>query len=227
MAAYFNLTLDTTAPASPSVSINSGDAATGSVDVTLTIGTSDSPTTGYAVRIYGDVDDTHAPTEYRAAQVDAPWVSYATSKSVRLSTGDGSKTVNIEIRDDVGNVSTTASDSITLDTTATVVTVTSGPSASKISKVASFDEITFGWQTDAGFDEYKVKVVATTGAAHDSGTQIPTTAGSANVSGTAGSYPATTTITTTINGADLETASAGDGTKIVKVFVYDGTNWSV
>jgi hypothetical protein len=34
-------------------------------------------------------------------------------------------------------------------------------------------------------------------------------------------------ISCTINGADLETASSGDGAKIVKVFVKDASgNWS-
>jgi hypothetical protein len=43
-----------------------------------------------------------------------------------------------------------------------------------------------------------------------------------------GSFPATTGIDSMIDGRDLETASAGDGTKIVKVFVRDdANNWSI
>jgi hypothetical protein len=230
MASYISLTLDTTAPGGVSVTVNGGDAATSDDDVTLTIATTDdggSPT-GYQMKVYGDVDDDEAQSEYRAAEGDAPWISFATSKSVKLSSGDGSKTVKVKVRDDVGNASSEATDSITLDTSVPVVTVTSGPSAAKISKVSSFDTVTFDWEADAGFDEYKVKVVATTGAAHSTGTQIPTTAGSSNVSGTAGDYPAETTITTTIKGADLETASAGDGAKVLKVFTKDENGfWSV
>jgi hypothetical protein len=228
MASFVTLTLDTTAPAGVSVLINSGDAATASRDVTLTIGTSDGTTTGYSVKIYGDVDDSHAPSEYRAVEANAPWVSYATSKSVRLSTGDGSKTVRIKIRDDVGNASGEATDAITLDTTVPEVTVTAGPSATRLSKVTGFDTVTFTWEADETFDEYKVKVVANGSAAHGTGTQLPTTAGSANVAGSAGGYPAATGITTTVKGADLETASAGDGAKVVKVFVKDQTgSWSL
>lgn len=228
MAAHVSITLDTTAPGGVTVSVNSGDAATASRDVVLTISTTDGDTTGYQVKIYGDVDDAFATSEYRAAEANAPWVSYATSKNVRLSTTDGSKTVKIKVRDDVGNASSEATDSITLDSTVPVVTVTAGPSAAKISKVTSFDTVTFDWEADDTFDEYKVKVVANSGAAHSTGTQVPTTAGSSNVAGSAGGYPAETTITTTIKGADLETASAGDGAKVVKTFVKDSTgNWSL
>lgn len=228
MAAHVSITLDTTAPGGVTVSVNSGDAATASRDVVLTISTTDGDTTGYQVKIYGDVDDAFATSEYRAAEANAPWVSYATSKNVRLSTTDGSKTVKIKVRDDVGNASSEATDSITLDSTVPVVTVTAGPSAAKISKVTSFDTVTFDWEADDTFDEYKVKVVANSGAAHSTGTQVPTTAGSSNVAGSAGGYPAETTITTTVKGADLETASAGDGAKVVKVFVKDSTgNWSL
>ena len=48
------------------------------------------------------------------------------------------------------------------------------------------------------------------------------------MSGEALNYPATTGITSVIDGRDLETASAGDGVKVVKVFVKDDAgNWSV
>lgn len=230
MAAHFTLTLDTTAPGGVSVSVNGGDAATNDPDVTLTIATTDAggAPSGYQMKVYGDLDDSEAPSEYRAAEGDAPWISFSTSKAVKLSSGDGSKTVRIKVRDDVGNASSEATDAITLDTDVPTVSITAGPSASRISKAASFDTITFDWEADAGFEAYKVKVVANSGAAHSTGTQIPTTAGSANVAGSAGSYPAETTIETTVKGADLETASAGDGDKIVKVFVQDGSGfWSL
>ena len=57
---------------------------------------------------------------------------------------------------------------------------------------------------------------------------IPATAGSSNTSGSAGTYPAATNIQVTITGTDLETASPGDGAKIVKVFVKnEAGTWSV
>jgi len=136
MASYTTITLDTTVPAGVTVSINSGDGTTTSRDVTLTIATSDSPTTGYQMKIYGDVDDSFDTANYRTLEANAPWISYATSKSVRLTAGDGSKTVRIKIRDDVGNASAESTDVISLDTTVPVVTV-GAPSVTKISKIST------------------------------------------------------------------------------------------
>lgn len=228
MAAYFNLTLDTLAPADVTLSINSGAAATSSATVSLAIATSDGDTTGYSMRIYGDVDDSAAPSEYRAAQGDAPWISYATTKSVDLSATDGSKTVNVQVRDDVGNISTAGSDSITLDTDVPTVTILTGPTATKVSKVATFDTSTFTFEVDVAVQAWTVRVVGSTGAAYNTGTEIPSTAGSTGTSGT--TLGATTSQEVVIKGADLETASAGDGTKIVKVFAQataGAENWSV
>ena len=52
MASYFNLILDTLAPAGVSIIINDGAEYTTSQAVTLTIATSDSNTTGYQIRIF-------------------------------------------------------------------------------------------------------------------------------------------------------------------------------
>ena len=58
--------------------------------------------------------------------------------------------------------------------------------------------------------------------------RIPVTSGSTNTSGTEGGYKADTAINVTINGADLEAASSGDGVKIIKVFVKNAAGtWSV
>ena len=225
MANWFNLILDTLGPQDPSVSINSGDAYTNDQLVTLSIGTSDSDKTGYQMKIWGNVDATY-DTNIQATEANSKWITFATSKQVKLSTGDGTKTVYVKLRDDVWNESAQASDSITLDTTVPVVTIT-GPDVSKISKVASKDTAAFSFSVDQTFVEYKVKVVPSTSSLHTAGTQIPITAGSTNMSGT-GSFAASTPISCTIKGADLETASAGDGTKIIKVFVKDAAgNWSV
>jgi hypothetical protein len=225
-ASYVTVTLDTTGPADPSVSINSGDIYATDQTVTLTIGTSDGDTTGYQMKVYGDVDEAADPN-VQSAEGDSAWITYSTSKSIELSSGDGSKTVYVKIRDDVWNVSSEASDSITLDTTQPTVTVQSGPTPARISKVSGKDETEIVWQSDQQYDAYKVKVVATSGAAHSTGTQIPTTAGSSNVSGSTANQPEDTNVTTTVNGTDLETASAGDGAKIIKVFVQnDAGTWS-
>lgn len=230
MAAHVNIFLDTTEPAGASVSIDGGATYTTDPegDVVLAIGTTDSPTTGYTMKIYGDVSDTFATAEYRALEANAPWISFATSKGVRLAAGDGSKTVYVKIRDEVGNATTTAvSDSIIVNTAAPVPSVTAGPTPNRISKVEGFRISSLTWQADDAFDEYKVKVVPATNSTHTAGTQLLTTNGSTNVAGAAGGYPATTGIATTIDGRDLEAASAGDGDKIVKVFVRDTAgNWS-
>lgn len=228
MASYVEVILDTAGPGGVTVSLDSGAVYTTDVDVVAAIDTTDSDDTGYQVKIYGDVDDSHAPSEYRALEANAPWVSIAATKNVRLSSGDGSKTVRIKIRDTVQNVSSEATDAITLDTTLPTVTVQSGPDVPRISKVTGKDKMQFTWQSNQQYDEYKVKVVPATNSIHTAGTQVPTTQGSSNVGGTAGNYPATTNVTTEVDGEDVETASAGDGNKIVKVFVMDDAgNWSV
>lgn len=225
MANYFNLTLDTTGPASPSISIEDGAQFATSQLVDCTIGCEDSVTTGYQMKIWGDVD-TEADTNIQTTEGASTWITYQTTKQVTLSETNGEKTLYVKIRDDVYNESSQASDSIILDTDLPEVTIT-GPDVNKISKIASKDVCSFSFVCDEIFDEYKVKVVASSGAAHDTGTQIPTTAGSSNMAGSAGDYPASTPINCSIKGTDLETASAGDGTKIIKVFVKDQSGqWS-
>lgn len=210
MASYFNLTLDTKAPAGLTVKVNGDAQYTTSTAVTLTIGVTDSATTAYQMKIWG-INEV-------ADEASAAWETFATSKSVTLTSGDGLKTVYVKVRDDVGNETAAASDTITLDTTIPVVTVT-GPDKSKISKVSGFDKSIFTFMSDVAFVEYKVCVVPTNSSEENAGTVIPTTGGSINTSGSEGNYPASEAISVTINGTDLATASSGDGVKIVKVFV--------
>jgi hypothetical protein len=225
MATNFTLTLDTTAPASVSASINSGAAFTTSQTVTLGITSPDSDS--YQMKIWGNVDLAN-DASVQDTEANSAWISFATTKSVKLSTGDGVKTLTVRVRDDVGNESSTASDTITLDTTAPVPNITVAADHTKISKIAGFRTSTFSWAVDQAFEEYKVKVVSSASDPNTAGTTIGTTNGSTNTSGTAGGYPASTNITTAIDGRDLEAASAGDGAKIIKVFARDsGGNWSV
>lgn len=219
MASYFNLTLDTTAPSGLTLSINDGALYTTSTAVTLKIGVADEATTGYQMKIWGIADV--------ADEGSASWETFATTKSVTLTSGDGLKTVHVKVRDDVGNESAEVTDTITLDTTIPVVTVT-GPDKSKISKVSSFNQSVINFTTDVEFTEYKVCVVPQTSSTQDAGTVIPTDNGSTNTSGSAGNYPASQNIRVTITGADLEAASSGDGVKVVKVFVRTASGlWSV
>ncbi|BFL38722.1 hypothetical protein [Clostridia bacterium UC5.1-1D1] len=219
MASYFNLTLDTTAPSGLTLSINDGALYATSTAVKLTIGLSDEVTTGYQMKIWGidGVDE----------EASASWETFAKTKSVNLTSGDGLKTVHIKVRDDVGNETEEVSDDITLNTAVPVVTIT-GPDKTKISKVEGFNKSKITFTCDVDFAEYKVCVVPQTSSTQDAGTVIPTTAGSINTSGSDGSYPKTTPIEVTITGTDLETASSGDSVKIVKVFVKTAAGiWSV
>lgn len=218
MASYFNLTLDTLAPAGLAVQLNGDDIYTTTPSVELTLTLTDSPTTGYQMKIWG--------VEGVTDEGSASWETYAASKSVTLPSGDGLKTVYVKVRDAVGNESSAASDSITLDTAVPTVTVT-GPDKSTISKVVGFDMAVINFMSDIAFEEYKVCVVPATSSTQESGTKIPTTNGSVNTSGSAGGYEADTNIEVKINGSDLEAASSGDGVKIVKVFVKNAAGtWS-
>ena len=220
MASYFNLTLDTTAPSGLTLSINDGAMYATKGAVKLTIGLADEATTGYQMKIWG--------IEGVADESSASWETFATTKNVNLPTGDGLKTVSIKVRDDVGNETAAVTDSITLDTTVPVVTVT-GPDKSKISKVDQFNKSIFSFMADAEFTEYKVCVVPANLSTQEAGTVIPTDGGSSNTSSTSEDTPfeANKAITVTVMGADLEAASSGDGVKIVKVFVKTAAGlWS-
>jgi hypothetical protein len=165
------------------------------------------------------------------------WVTYG-NRDLTVAAGDGVKTINIRLRDDVGNTSSVATDTITLDTTAPVVTIDAGPSSTaggsppKISKVGGWDDGSITWHADSDIQAYKIKYVPSSGADQTQGTTIPTAGGSTNVNVTSdGSVKvaASTQVTSHINGTDLDAAAAnGDGTKLLKVFVQDmAGNWSV
>lgn len=93
-----------TTPPTGTVSINSGAPSTDTVAVTLTL----SATDDYGV------------TEMRVANGADPsgatWQGYATTLPWTLTAGDGTKTVSVQYRDAANNVSTTATDTITLTT---------------------------------------------------------------------------------------------------------------
>jgi hypothetical protein len=230
-ASFFNLTLDTAAPTGVTASINTGASVTTSQSVTLRAHTDDASATGYQVKVWGNVD-TGADANIQASEGASAWFTptWSTNNadiSVTLSSGDGTKTLNLKIRDDVWNESSAASDSITLDTSAPVVTITTGPDATRISKVSGKRVSAFEWSADVAFDEYKIKVVPATSSIHSAGTTIAETNGSDNMADT-GSFPASTPITSSIDGRDLDVASAGDGVKIVKIFVKETASqmWS-
>lgn len=103
---------DSTAPGIVSFSINSDAAYTNSTGVTLAITGSDAGSGIYQMMISNVADFT-----------GASWETYETSKAWTISSGDGTQTVYIKLRDTTLNVSDTAQDSILLDTSNPVGTI--------------------------------------------------------------------------------------------------------
>lgn len=214
MASYFNLTLDTLAPSITVFQINAGASVTTSRSVTLTITSADAA----AMKIWG-IDG--VTTESAAS-----WETYAGTKAVTLTSGDGSKTVYVKVRDSVYNESAASSATITLSTALPTITVT-GPDVSVISEQTGKNVATFTFQSSMALKAWKVKLVPSNASAHDAGTQIPTTAGSTGMTGT--TLAANTSTECKIYGTDLSSAAGGaDGTYIIKVFGQASANdlWS-
>lgn len=226
MSNFIFITLDTTPAANPSLSIAGGATYASAQLVDLAIGTTDSDTTGYQMVIWGDVDQAF-DSNVQSTEIASTWITYNNSKQIKLSSTNGTKNIFLKIRDDVHNQSAQVSDSVILDNSIPVVTVTN-PDVSKISKISGKNIASFSFSVNEIFNEYKVKVVSSTGASESTGTLISTTNGSTNTSGTGQDFDTSSNpITVTINGSDLELASSGDSQKIIKVFVKDKSGqWS-
>lgn len=214
MASYFNLTLDTLAPTISAFTINSGASVTTSQNVTLTITCADAA----SMKIWG--------INGVANEAAASWETFASSKQVTLTSGDGSKTVYIKVRDSVYNESAASSATITLSTAIPTITIT-GPDVNVISEQDGKNVSTFSFTSSMALKAWKVKLVPSNSSAHDAGTQIGTTNGSTNMSGT--TLAANTATECKIYGSDLSAAAGGaDGTYIIKVFGQASANdlWS-
>jgi len=176
--------------------------------------------------------------------------TYMLITGLKCTSGDGTKNVNLKVRDNAGNVSPLATQSFYYDTTPPTVEV-SDIDYQQISKVHELrlsgttpapvadkyaDEMHFSFAPDSTCQAFKccaylTQEAAAGGSAAD--TAIPTTAGSTNMSGT-GTYAASVKINSMLKGADFETALGGvekagdkDGTHYVVVYVQDeGGNWS-
>ena len=112
---------DTTAPTG-FISIDNGAVYATSTEVTLTLSaTDDVGVTGYYISENSTTPSTSNPGWTSISTT----VDYSASFSYTLSNGDGNKTIYVWYKDDSGNVSSPASDSIILDTTPPIVTITS------------------------------------------------------------------------------------------------------
>ncbi len=116
---------DTTTP-SGSISINSGDSYTNSTTVTVTLSATDNVgVTGYYLST-----SSSTPVASASGWNSVPsTTNYSGSASYPLTSGDENKTIYAWFKDAAGNVSSAASDSIILDTTAPIVTITSPTSS--------------------------------------------------------------------------------------------------
>jgi hypothetical protein len=224
VADFFKLVLDTLGPQSPTFSVAAGASVVASQTTAVNFGTSDSPTTGYQVKIWGDVDPTFN-ANIKATEGESSWITYSAEVAVKLSSGDGTKNLHAKIRDDVWNATAELSDSIVLDTTIPVVTITAGPTPTKISEVSGKDTAAFTFKADSAIVQWVVKVVPSSASAHTAGTTIGTSNGSENTEG--GSLSAETAQEVKVKGGDFAAAAGADGEYTIKVFAKDAAgNWS-
>jgi len=198
---------DTTAPSSPSVLINNGDASTTSTAVTLTLSATDNVgVIGY----YASETSTTPSASASGWTSVTSTTSYSATVSFTLSggsVGDNTKTVYVWFRNSAGNISASASDSITLtisDTTAPTnpsVSIDSGASSTTSTSVT----LTLSATDDAGVTAYYASETSTTPSASASGwTSVTSTT----------SYSASVSFT-------LSSGSVGDNTKTAYVWFKD------
>lgn len=227
-ASYFNLIIDTTAPGGVTLELNGNATYTTNQIITAAIGTSDTPTTGYQVLIWGDVDPAYNAS-IQTTQGGSAWITpgaFPANQSVKVSSGDALKTINIRVRDDVWVESGTVTKTITLDTGVPTVNITGAPDATKLSTVSGKRTVNFTFTVGSeAVTAWEVMLVSSGAATHDTGTLIGTTNGSTGVSG--GAKAASATQAVSLDARDIVAASAGDGTKVIKVFVKDASDlWS-
>ncbi|MBI5185618.1 MAG: DUF1566 domain-containing protein, partial [Nitrospinae bacterium] len=126
---------DISAPSGASISINGGAASTSSTSVTLSLSATDNMgVTGYYVSETSTVPLASATGWVALNSV----TSCSGSVSFTMSGGDGTKTVYAWFKDADGNVSASASDTITLDTTApsgAAISINSGAASTSSTSV--------------------------------------------------------------------------------------------
>lgn len=103
------------------------------------------------------------------------------------------------------------------DTTAPTVTITAGPTRTRMSRQAGADSTDITFESNEAFTAYQVRVVPNSGSAQSAGTLLE--------SGGAGA--ANTPVVVTVTDDELVAASAVEGSNVLKVFTQDAAgNWS-
>ncbi len=156
----YTLYRDTSAP-SGSVTINNGDATTTSQNVTLSLPASDGQTGMMDMRISVD-----------GAFDSEPWVPYSANGTATLPGGAGTKTVDVQFRNNAGMV-TSAGDTIELATVPGAPTVTGSTPSGGAVTVA----FTPGPANGSPITGYTAQCVSTDGGANNTitGTASPIT----------------------------------------------------
>ncbi len=95
--------LDTSAPTSPSVVINSGETGTEFHSVSLTLSATETASLPMQMCVAEDADCS-----------TCSWISYSSTRNMNLSAGNGSKTISARFRDSLGNTSSCVHSSITV-----------------------------------------------------------------------------------------------------------------
>jgi hypothetical protein len=191
---------DTTAPSNVSIMINNGAAGTSSPTVVLSIAATDNVgITGYYI---SETSTTPSATAPDWASVTST-MSYSADVSFILSSGDGTKTIYVWFKDDIGNVSAPATVSITLDTTApsNVSVMINGGAPSTSSTTV---ELSIAATDNTGVTGYYISETSTTPSATASGWTL---------------------VTSTMSySADVSfILSSGDGTKTIYIWFKDDT----
>jgi hypothetical protein len=179
-------------------------------------------------KLWGDVD-LNALGSVQDTEGGSSWATYSDPPlvAVRLSNGTGVKHLYGRLRDDLHNQTPVLAAQVLFDASYPAVRVQTLPDRTRLSQQVGFRSSTFAWVSNVAFVEYAVRVVASPASGALSGSPLSTAAGSIGVAG-AGTFPADTPITTTVDAADLVSASPGDGPKTIKVFVRDSAGrWSL
>ncbi len=127
-----NITLDTIAPTSLTISIESGQTYTNSTTVTLTLSANNA--TKMQISNYSNF-------------TGAAWESYSTSKNWSILDGNGTRTVYFKAKDTAGNIATAVNDTIILDKKAPAISSVS-------SSGVSTSSATITWDTDEAATSY-------------------------------------------------------------------------